>query len=124
MDVDLHWTIPLAHKWCKNAKEWVSLDTAPYNSLIRDVFVLAGFGVSETLTRKNVTMVSAGWMLKSLQCILSLASVNLLEACQFSFESTLSFYAFSAIKHSLIPLIVVFLIPSVLQRFLPGFKSE
>nr|XP_039249441.1 glucose-6-phosphatase 2-like [Styela clava] len=117
LGVDFHWTLSLANKWCKNPEEWVSLNTTPYNSLIRDVFILAGFGLAQLLARKLKIHKHRGLLFNASECILSVLAVNALELYHFAHTSMLSFYIFSAIKHTLIPFLVVFIIPFILSKF-------
>lgn len=116
--IDFHWTLSLATKWCKNPDEWVSLNTTPYNSLIRDVFILGGFGFAQLLARNLKIHQSKEMLPKAIECSLSLIVVNLLEMYHFTHSSMLAFYIFSAIKHTLIPFLIVFIVPHILSIFL------
>ena len=110
-----------AQKWCVKAS-YIHLDTTPFYALVRDAGVTIGIGISVSMVvsfvkgRMNWKGLSPSQMSllsQSLKIILSILLLQLLEVLSLPKSSPLLFYIAGYIRCSLIPIIVIFLVPNI-----------
>ena len=112
-----------AQKWCVKAS-YIHLDTTPFYALVRDAGVTIGIGISVSMVvssvrgRMNWRGLSPSQMSllsQSLKIILSILLLQLLEVISLPKSTPLLFYIAGYIRCSLIPIIVIFLVPNIVM---------
>lgn len=114
-------SVSKAQKWCIRSS-YVHLDTTPFYALVRDAGVTIGLGISLSMFtsaergKVNWRSLSSAQMLLlsgSLKVILSILLLQLLEVISLPKSNPLLFYVAGYIRCSLIPVIVILIVPSI-----------
>ena len=114
-------SVSKAQKWCVKSS-YVHLDTTPFYALVRDSGVTVGLGISIsslalTLSRKTnwrgLSYSQMSLLSGSLEIILSILLLQLLEVIALPKSSPLLFYVSGYVRCSFIPFIVIFIVPNM-----------
>ncbi|XP_065109516.1 glucose-6-phosphatase 3 [Paramisgurnus dabryanus] len=105
--IDLSWSISLAKRWCSHP-EWVRMDTAPFSSLTRDAGVLLGLGLSQFWKPGGWAL---PWVPRTLCLALSSMALHYISSFQLPTASPLLFYSLFFLKYTVVPQVVMVLIP-------------
>ncbi|XP_028844039.1 glucose-6-phosphatase 3 [Denticeps clupeoides] len=118
--VDPSWSIALARRWCTRS-EWVRMDTTPFSSLMRDCGALIGLGLAKVWRPRGW---SFSWAPKAL--CLALSSMALYHINRFALPVSppVLFYTLFLIKFSIVPQVVMFLIPGLVHLLTARPKKE
>ncbi|XP_062859664.1 glucose-6-phosphatase 3 [Trichomycterus rosablanca] len=118
--INLSWSITLAKRWCSKP-EWVCMDTAPFSSLSRDAGALFGLGLVQFWKPEGWAL---SWGPKSL--CLALSSLTLYHVNRFPLPTTpsLLFYSLFFLRYTIVPLVVMVLIPGFVQLFTAKPKRD
>lgn len=112
-----------AQKWCVKAS-YIHLDTTPFYALVRDAGATIGIGISVSMVVssvkgrmnwKDLSPPQMSLLSQSLKIILSILLLQLLEVLSLPKSSPLLFYIAGYIRCSLIPIIVIFLVPNIVM---------
>ncbi|XP_030630212.1 glucose-6-phosphatase 3 [Chanos chanos] len=120
LGIDLSWSISLAKKWCSRA-EWIRMDTAPFSSLTRDAGALLGLGFAQFWKPGGWDM---PWTPRTL-CI-ALSSMALYHIGRFPLPTVppLLFYSLFFVKYTIVPQVVMVLIPGLVHLLTAKPKRE
>ncbi|NP_001073535.1 glucose-6-phosphatase 3 [Danio rerio] len=118
--IDLSWSISLAKRWCSRS-EWVRMDTAPFSSLNRDAGVLLGLGLAQYWKPGGWTLPRAPRTL-----CLALSSLALHYISRFPLPTVppLLFYSLFFLKYSIVPQVVMVLVPGFVHLLTAKPKRE
>ena len=114
-------SVAKAQKWCIKPS-YVHLDTTPFYALVRDSGVTVGLGISvgivasavrERMHWRDLGTVQLSLLSGSLKIILSILLLQLLEVIPLPKSSPLLFYVGGYVRCSFIPIIVIFIVPSI-----------
>lgn len=122
-------SVAKAKKWCVNSS-YVHLDTTPFYALVRDCGVTAGIGISQSLfslltkkikksLRDSKMRVQTPLYLQTLKFILSILLLQLLKIIPLPNSNSLLFYMAGYVRCSFIPIVVIFIVPSILTSWKP-----
>ena len=116
-------SVTKARKWCVKAS-YIHLDTTPFYALVCDAGVTIGIGISVSMVvssvrgRMNWRGLSPSQMSllsQSLKIIISMLLLQLLEVISLPESSPLLFYIAGYVRCSVIPIIVIFLVPNIVM---------
>ncbi|XP_043086903.1 glucose-6-phosphatase 3 [Puntigrus tetrazona] len=105
--VDLSWSVSLAKRWCSRP-EWVQMDTAPFSSLSRAAGALLGLGLSQHWKPGGWAL---PWASRSLCLALSSVALHYINSFPLPSAPALLFYSLFFLKYSLVPPVVMVLVP-------------
>ncbi|XP_051959113.1 glucose-6-phosphatase 3 [Xyrauchen texanus] len=118
--IDLSWSISLAKKWCSHSR-WIRMDTAPFSSLNRDAGALLGLGLAQYCK-------PGGWALHWIPrtLCLALSSLALYYVSSFPLPTVppLLYYSLFFLKYTIVPLVVMVLIPGFVHLLTAKTKRE
>ncbi|XP_022787197.1 glucose-6-phosphatase 3-like [Stylophora pistillata] len=111
-----------AKKWCMKAS-YIHLDTTPFYALVRDSGATLGLGIAFTVMRLILRTREIIWrgfqaalLTGSLKINLSVFVLQLLEVISLPKSHPLLFYFAGFIRCSLIPVVVIFIVPSIVSQ--------
>ncbi|EDO32068.1 predicted protein [Nematostella vectensis] len=120
-------SITKAQQWCADPK-YIHLDTTPFYSLVRDIGVVVGVGVSHLLikiwSQEDPSNDSKSNFKRLIQSFLSVACLQLLEQMGLPLWNRILFYCAGFIKNVLLVVIIVFVVPSLLSNKSDKSKSD
>ncbi|CAH1772797.1 unnamed protein product [Owenia fusiformis] len=116
LGVDPAWSISKASRWCARP-EWIHLDTTPLFALMRDAGQILGLGIGVCLIKEPI-LSSIGKLL----CIpitigLTLTSEQIKVPVV---SSTVIFYTMALYKHTMLPIVVVGVVPRIMSILFSG----
>lgn len=117
---DLSWSIPLAKRWCSRS-EWVRMDTAPFSSLSRDAGVLLGLGLAQYWKPGGWAL---PWVPRTLCLALSSIALHYINSFPVPTAPPLLFYSLFFLKYSIVPQVVMVLVPGFVHLLTAKPKRE
>uniref|UniRef100_A0A8C2JNI5 Glucose-6-phosphatase n=1 Tax=Cyprinus carpio TaxID=7962 RepID=A0A8C2JNI5_CYPCA len=118
--VDLSWSISLAKRWCSRS-EWIRLDTAPFSSLNRDAGVLLGLGLAQYWKPGGWDL---PWVPRTLCLALSSIALHYISSFPVPTVPPLLFYSLFFLKYSIVPQVVMVLVPGFVHHLTAKPKRE
>ncbi|TRZ02774.1 hypothetical protein DNTS_017681 [Danionella cerebrum] len=118
--LDLSWSISRAKRWC-SSPEWIRLDTAPFSSLTRDTGVLLGLGLAQFWKPGGWTL---PWVPRTLCVALSSLALHYISRCPMPTVPPLLFYSLFFLKYSIVPQVVMVLVPGLVHLLTRKPKRE
>ncbi|KAF4107001.1 glucose-6-phosphatase 3 [Onychostoma macrolepis] len=118
--VDLSWSIPLAKRWCSRS-EWIRMDTAPFSSLSRVAGVLLGLGLAQYWKPGGWAL---PWVPRTLCLALSSIALHYINSFPVPTAPPLLFYSLFFLKYSIVPQVVMVLVPGFVHLLTAKPKRE
>lgn len=118
--VDLSWSISLAKRWCSRP-EWIRMDTAPFSSLNRDAGVLLGLGLAQYWKPGGWAL---PWVPRTLCVALSSIALHYISSFPVPTVPPLLFYSLFFLKYSIVPQVVMVLVPGFVHLLTAKPKRE
>ncbi|XP_016348631.1 glucose-6-phosphatase 3 [Sinocyclocheilus anshuiensis] len=118
--VDLSWSISLAKRWCSRS-EWIRMDTAPFSSLNRDAGVLLGLGLAQYWKPGGWAL---PWVPRTLCLALSSIALHYISSFPVPTVPPLLFYSLFFLKYSIVPQVVMVLVPGFVHLLTAKPKRE
>ncbi|KAG1933371.1 glucose-6-phosphatase 3 [Pimephales promelas] len=118
--IDLSWSISLAKRWCSHA-EWIRLDTAPFSSLNRDAGVLLGLGLAQYWKPGGWAL---PWVPRTLCLALSSMALHYISSFPLPTVPPLLFYSLFFLKYTIVPQVVMVLVPGFVHLLTAKPKRE
>ncbi|XP_016102047.1 glucose-6-phosphatase 3 [Sinocyclocheilus grahami] len=118
--VDLSWSISLAKRWCSRS-EWIRMDTAPFSSLNRDAGVLLGLGLAQYWKPGGWAL---PWVPRTLCLALSSIALHYINSFPVPTVPPLLFYSLFFLKYSIVPQVVMVLVPGFVHLLTAKPKRE
>ncbi|KAK2876997.1 hypothetical protein QQF64_004153 [Cirrhinus molitorella] len=118
--VDLSWSISLAKSWCSRS-EWIRMDTTPFSSLNRDAGVLLGLGLAEHWKPGGWAL---PWVPRTLCLALSSIALHYISSFPVPTAPALLFYSLFFLKYSIVPQVVMVLVPGFVHLLTAKPKRE
>ena len=116
-------SVSKAQKWCIKPS-YIHLDTTPFYALVRDAGVTVGLGISLSIVAlavrlrgrmswRGLSTVQMSLLSGSLKIILSILLLQYLEVISLPKSSRFLFFVAGYVRCSLIPIIVIFVVPNI-----------
>ncbi|KAI2658876.1 Glucose-6-phosphatase 3 [Labeo rohita] len=118
--VDLSWSISLAKRWCSHS-EWIRMDTTPFSSLNRDSGILLGLGLAEYWKPGGWAL---PWVPRTLCLALSSLALHYISSFPVPSAPALLFYSLFFLKYSIVPQVVMVLVPGFVHLLTAKPKRE
>lgn len=113
-------SIILAKRWCSHS-EWVRMDTAPFSSLTRDAGALLGLGLAQYWRPGGWAL---PWVPRTLCLALSSLALHYISSFQLPTVSPVLFYSLFFLKYTLVPQVVMVLIPGFVHLLTAKPKKD
>ncbi|XP_064643531.1 glucose-6-phosphatase 2-like [Lineus longissimus] len=107
------WSLKSATKWC-GKKAWIHLDTTPYFAFTRDSASIFGVGLAQQLT-KNQKEIKRSCRRKTGEVLIAVGFAIVTESMHIPQQPISVFYFLSCIKWTLVPCLVLCVVPRIGQ---------
>ncbi|KAJ8284470.1 hypothetical protein COCON_G00033200 [Conger conger] len=118
--VDLSWSITLAKRWCSQ-KDWIRMDSRPFSSLTRDCGAMLGLGLAQFWKPGGWPL---PWVPRTLCLALSSLALYHINRMPLPSSPPVLFYILYFIRFTVMPQVVMVLVPGFVHLLTAKNKQE